>query len=206
MTEAFPLQWPAGWPRHRGQKQYTARFKTGRHTWSGGSGVRIVTFAVARDKLYEELTRLGAKNAVISTNHPPDVRGMPIESKRKIADEGVAVYFSFRGKPMVMACDRYDTAAGNMRSLGLAIEGLRQLERHGGGTMMEKAFEGFAALSDAPHWTGVLGVSKDATVELIEAAYRQLAKKRHPDVPGGSAKAMMELNAARQQAISERNS
>jgi hypothetical protein len=47
---------------------------------------------------------------------------------------------------MTMACDRFDNAAANMRSLGLAIEAMRQLERHGGGAMMEKAFSGFVAL------------------------------------------------------------
>ena len=50
-----------------------------------------------------------------------------------------------------MARDAYKTVAGNMRSLTLAIEAMRQLERHGGSTMMERAFQGFAAIAP-PDW------------------------------------------------------
>lgn len=198
MTEAYPLQWPIGWPRtaledrERGYKF--------RQTGGGGYGRGLVTFAVARDKLYQELERLGAQSVIISTNHKPDIRGMPIESKRKVDDDGVAIYFRLKGRDMAMACDRYDGAAANMRSLGLAIEGMRQLERHGGGTMVERAFTGFAALP-APEnykkWWDVLECAPTASQTVIESQYHHFARIRHPD-KGGSEAAMAELNAARE--------
>ena len=50
-----------------------------------------------------------------------------------------------------MAMDRFTSVAGNLRSLTLAIEAMRQLNRHGGGTMMERAFAGFVAIAP-PDW------------------------------------------------------
>lgn len=161
--------------------------------------MKPVTFAVARDKLYDELQRLGAGSYVVSTNHPTDRYGVPTQSKRRVTDEGVAVYFKFKGQQMVMACDRFDNAAANMRSLGLAIEAMRQLARHGGGTMMERAFTGFVALpapGAAKSPCEILGVRPDATPEEIDAAYHKKAKAAHPDA-GGAPGTMAELNAAR---------
>ncbi len=96
---------------------------------------------------------------------------------------------------MVMACDRFDNAAANMRSLGLAIETMRQLERHGGGTMMEKAFTGFVALPATESPWDVLGLKPGASAEEIEKAFRQKAQFAHPDA-GGSTEAMQRLNEA----------
>lgn len=196
--EAYPLQWPHGWPRTpRDLQQRGWQFKQLNYS-SGNRG--LVSFAKARDQLYEELKRLGAKGVVLSTNHPTDRYGVPTESKRSVPDEGVAIYFSIGGKAMAMACDRFDNAAANMRSLGLAIEAMRQLERHGGGTMMERAFTGFAALT-APGktWWDVLEVRPDAPADVIESNYKRLARDRHPD-RGGSQELMAELNAAREAA------
>jgi hypothetical protein len=109
----------------------------------------------------------------------------------------VAVYFSFKGKPMVMACDRFDNAAANMRSLGLAVEAMRQLERHGGGTMIERAFTGFTALSAPKTAWEIVGVPRGAAAEEIEAAYKAKAKKLHSDYGSGADVMMAELNAAR---------
>jgi hypothetical protein len=39
------------------------------------------------------------------------------------------------------------SVAENMRSLALAIEGMRQVERHGGGFMLERAFTCFLAIA-----------------------------------------------------------
>jgi hypothetical protein len=151
MTTATPLAWPEGWPRTPDhEKDGGWKFKQQKwETGSFGSYTRRVpvTFAKARDLLFEELKKLGATSPVVSTNHPTDRFNLPVESKRRVTDEGVAVYFQYRDRPMVMACDRYETAAANMRSLGLAIEALRQLERHGGGTMMERAFAGLLCAS-----------------------------------------------------------
>lgn len=110
MITAHPLAWPDGWPVTPADKRVRGRaFKQASdHSYGGRT---LVTFGRARDLLYEELKRLGAKNVVVSTNHPADRYGVPTESKRSVADEGVAIYFTLRGKAMAMACDRYDGAA-----------------------------------------------------------------------------------------------
>jgi hypothetical protein len=198
-VEAFPLQWPDGWPRTRAHDQDRGyQFK--QLNYMNGSRT-LVTFAKARDTLLDELRKLGAKHVVISSNHKPDRYGVPIESKRRPGDDGVAIYFSLKGRALAMACDRYDNAAANMRSLGLAIDAMRQLDRHGGGTMMDRAFAGFAAISPpGRRWWDVLECRADASRDVIEAQYRRLAKDRHPDA-GGSSDAMAELNAARDAAL-----
>ena len=43
----------------------------------------------------------------------------------------------------------------------------------------------------------------DLSVEEVEARFRTLAKRRHPDVDGGSAELMAELNQAREDAVRE---
>lgn len=210
MTEAYPLQWPQGWPRtpshqqQRGSQFKQTRYASAGQNWSGVTGRGLVTFAKARDQLYEELRKLGAGKVVVSTNHKPDRYGIPTESKRSVGDEGVAIYFQLKARPMAMACDRFDNAAANMRSLGLAIEAMRQLERHGGGTMMERAFTGFVAI-EAPgkSWWDILEVRPDASRDAIEANFRRLARDRHPDA-GGSNAAMAELNEARAAGLAAR--
>lgn len=194
-----PLAWPDGWPRTPVERR--DRGDQFRKFTSSGFRDKLITFADARDGLSDELRRLGASSPVVSTNHPTDRYGIPTESKKRIADEGVAVYFQLKGRPMVMASDRYDNAAANMRSLALAIEAMRQLERHGGGTMLERAFNGFVALpppsAGERHPCDVLGVHPDATQEEIDKAFRDKAKLAHPDVEGGSVEAMQELTMAR---------
>ena len=42
----------------------------------------------------------------------------------------------------------------------------------------------------------ILGVARGASWEEIKVAYRRASKQRHPDMPGGSTEAQVELNAA----------
>jgi hypothetical protein len=221
-AEAFPLQWPTGWARtpagQRDDSRY--RFKSGGVRWRGVgqpySSPKAVTFEAAREKLCAEMDRLGAKNLVISTNVPLRNDGFPRagEAGKRYADPGVAIYFTYKGKQMAIACDRYDAPSANLRSLGLGIEAMRQLERHGGGMMMERAFAGFAALPPPGYkrpWRDVLGfvtnggaplASRVITRDAIMAQYRLLATVKHPD-KGGTETAMAELNVARDDALRE---
>jgi len=135
MTEAYPLQWPDGWKRQSGRRDSDRRFNGPTYRWE-----RVYK------GLLREIRKIGGTDIVVSTNQPLRQDGAPYAQQRSISDVGVAVYFMRRKKPMVMAQDRFDTIMGNMRSLTMAIEGLRQMERHGGAVMLEKAFSGFAAL------------------------------------------------------------
>jgi hypothetical protein len=205
---AYPLQWPAGWPRTPSHKLQDSKYRfrrTGRYSKSQSP---FWTFAEARNALNDELDRLGARNLVLSSNFDLRLDGQPSAKAGNPHDRGIAIYFTFKGKQMVMACDAHVRAEENMRSLTLAIEAMRQLERHGGGVMMERAFEGFQALpapGAARPWRDVLEFREEAilTRDMIDSRFRRLATIRHPDRPGGSHDAMAELNAAKAAALKE---
>lgn len=195
-AEAYPLQWPEGWPRTPSWKRESDKKFSG--------SVYGLAMGRVRDKLLHELRLLGARDVVVSSNVALRRDGLPYAEQRRLDDPGVAVYFTFKKRPMVMARDAYVSVAGNLRSLGLAIEAMRQLERHGGSTMMEKAFTGFAAIAPPSWkkpWREVFGVQPDWRGD-IAALYREKAKGRHPDM-GGSDTLMAELNVAYEEARRE---
>src|SRR5262249_55066351 len=107
---------------------------------------------------------------------------------------------------LVMARDAFTSVAGNLRTLALAIDGLRQPERHGGSFMFEKAFTSFLAIA-APDskkpWRQVFGVRPDWRGD-IKQLYREKARERHSDL-GGSDTLMAELNNAYEDAQREFN-
>lgn len=206
-VQAYPLTWPAGWPRTPDHLRQDSKYRFKRTGRYSSSQSPFWTFAEARDALNDELDRLGARNLVLSSNYELRLDGQPSAKAGNPLDRGIAVYFTLKGKQMVMACDMHVRAEENMRSLTLAIEAMRQLERHGGGVMMERAFTGFEALpapGAARSWRDVLGFHavQLPTRTAIDAAWKDLAKKRHPDA-GGSDAAMAELNEARAAALKE---
>ncbi|WP_287011336.1 J domain-containing protein [Brevundimonas sp.] len=163
---------------------------------------RPLTFAEARDSVLAAARKIGAKGIVLSSNFTLGASGLPRGDRRRPDDQGVAVYFELGGRQLVMARDAYQRAEENMRSIGLALEAMAQLERHGGGVMLDKAFAGFTALPAPKRWWEVLGLTPDATAEQVAAAFRRMAAQSHPD-QGGSHAAMAELNAARDAALRE---
>lgn len=185
-TAAYPLTWPDGWKRTSDRDRTdTNRFNT--------------TFDKARRELVRELDMLGASNVVISSWLPLRRDGNPRSdlSRRRLDDPGVSVYFTLRKRQMVMARDAFWTVHDNLRSIGLSIEGLRQMERHGGAAMVERAFEGFLAIEPPKSWRKILGFAEDVKPPMarVEEAFRAAARKAHPDA-GGSHDRMAELNAA----------
>jgi hypothetical protein len=201
MTAAYPLSWPSWRPRRKPNQQRLGQFKTkGR-----GNGLQPLTVAEAFDRLEDQLSRLGAKQWVISTNVQLTLSGRARSSQAQPADVGVAVYFMLGGRQKCMPCDTFSEVSQNLAGIAAHIEALRSIDRYGVVTV-EEAFSGFDALpppsSGKRHWTAVLGLKGTATAAEIEAAYRALAKIRHPDA-GGSQQAMAELNAARDEAMKE---
>lgn len=200
----YPLDWPVGWERT--PEQYRRRaYSTFGH----------ITFDRARRSLLDELRKLKARDVVLSTNQPLRLDGQPLAATRIITDPGVAVYITRTdGRQYAMARDAYVEMAANMRSLALAIEHLRGLERHGGDLMVERAFSGFAALpapGQRPSCWVILGIDPVTEARLLDPAlrakaineaYRAKARVLHPDA-GGTDQQMSELNAARNEALRE---
>ena len=184
MTESFPLHWPSGKPRT---------------SFPGSSkfGTRSIDQAV--NILRKQIALLGGDNAVISTNTRLRLDGLPYSKQPQPTDRGVAVYFGHKKRAMCFASDRWDRVQDNIYAVAMTIEALRGIERWGGGKMMEEAFTGFTALPSNSPWD-LIGVKPGASPAEIEAAYRDKAKRWHPDA-GGSHEQMSKLNAARSELL-----
>lgn len=192
-VKRFPLEWPMGWKRSRARRH--GKFR------SGGQWISI---ARATERLEHELDKLGAKNVTLSTNVSLRLDGRP-RSDENPADPGAAIYFSFKGKATVLACDTYHQVGDNIAALAAHIEALRAIERYGVGTI-EQALAGYKALpaDSAADWRAVFGFPADSSpsVDQVDKAYKAAAKERHPDV-GGTEIEMSHLNRARDYALME---
>lgn len=82
MTQAYPLHWPAGWPRTPADKRGRACFETG--------------FGKARDGLLKEVALMGGRLPVLSSNVELRRDGLPYANGKAPADPGVAIYFTRR--------------------------------------------------------------------------------------------------------------
>jgi len=207
MRSPFPLQWPEGWKRTESSMRVRSRFG---HRSSGD-----VPFSYAYSELQLELQRLGAANAVITTELPTNTRGVPYASSKVGGEVGVAVWFVLDGQERVNACDQYTTIAENMLAIAKTIEAIRGMARWGSSQLVSRAFAGFTALPPgsgeqvgavpAPPrkrpWREVLGGAWPAElgkVELLAIAksrHRAAIAAAHPDRGGDPARAA-ELNVA----------
>ena len=187
--EAYPLQWPYYQQRTPHYKIQKSRFET--------------TFDIARKLVFDEIKRLGGRDPILSTNIPLRKDGYPYASAREPDDRGVAVYFTYKGKPMVFACDKWQTTKENIKAIAKTIEAIRGIERWGSSEMMEQAFRGFEALP-APKkggWRAIFGYDAGYNPSPfdLKTRFRKLAKRAHPD-HGGSEGEWIALNEAHQQA------
>lgn len=192
--ESFPLTWPSGQPRTVSHARKRDKFQ---RSWSQ-----------SLSKVLDEVRKLGGSEIVVSTNLKPRLDGLPYSETARVDDPGVAVWFMRKKKPLVLACDIYESVRANLNAVGLVIESLRAVERHGSPHMLEQAFTGFAALPAhvaEPSWWDVLGVRPEASLREIEAAHERLAQEHHPDRPGGDHERMARINRARDIARDERS-
>lgn len=195
LKQAYPLQWPLGYKRSNNRE--VSRFRQ--------------TFGAAQDSLKSEVERLGGQNLTVSTNMKVNNRGdiYANELGKNISDPGVAIYFKYKGKEVSMCCDKYKYVWENMYALACGIEALRGMERWGVSEFLDRAFTGFTALPESPStrkrdWWIVLGYDQKPGFnqwdkEGVNAAYKSLAKRLHPD-GGGSTALFQELNEAFQEA------
>lgn len=201
----FPLAWPTGRPRRSPSQRKSGKFGKQDRQTSGWNSRRDITVAEAIARLEDELGRIGAKHAVVSTNIEPRLDGRPRSGQAVPSDPGVAVYFQLGQKSHCLPCDTYQTVADNLAAVAAHIEATRAIERHGVASVAEM-FSGFAALPSPERppmkWWEVMKVPRDAPKWMVDAAYKHEAKIRHPDA-GGTEAAMAELNAARDAAQKE---
>ncbi|WP_331373810.1 J domain-containing protein [Sinorhizobium chiapasense] len=199
-----PLHWPAARPRTKTPIRAAFNKKVMKPGKSY-TEAQSLSVADAISRLQRELDLLGAKQYVLSSNLELRLDGLPRSGQAEPADRGVALYFHLGDKPHCLPCDRYDRVADNIAAIAKHIEATRAIERYGVANMAEM-FAGFEALP-APaakrHWSDVLRVSPNASIDEIEAAFRTRASKLHPDMPGGNHAAMVELNRAREEALRE---
>lgn len=189
MIQAFPLSWPAAYPR-------TNRPQPGRFSTS---------FAVARDQIIREIKLLGGRDLIISTNIPVKNDGMPYASFRKPDDAGVAVYFMFKGNQVAFACDKWQKIEDNMQGIRKTIESIRGIERWGVSDMLNRTFQGFKALPEGgsasaenpngSRWWAILGVDRSDDFGTVKAAWRYKCKVHHPD-NGGDPEKFDKIQAA----------
>lgn len=187
---AYPLAWPRHRPRTPHGQRRDAAFRSADHR----TGSKPVSLPDARDRLQRELDLLRANYVVLSTNLELRLNGQPRADRVQPADPGVACYFRLKGKPIVLACDRWNAVAANIAAIAEHVGALRGMDRWGVGSV-EQAFEGFAALPDpiTNDWRALLG--EPPTLAAAEAAYRERMKAAHPDIGGSHAQAAA-LNAA----------
>lgn len=167
MTDAYPLSWPAGWPRTK----YPQRSNFGNHT----------IYRAAAD-VEAELIRLGAKRIIISANLIRNMDGGIRSKQAQPEDRGVAVYFNYNGGEQCIPCDRWQKVEDNLRAIVLTVSALRGLERWGAKEMVNAAFRGFLAIPEKAG--GIDYFAGLNTREEVVATFRALAKEKHPDVGG----------------------
>lgn len=183
-VRAYPLQWPKNFPRtEKAKRESGSRFKQ--------------SLSSALASLQNEVRLLGGKNMVLSSNYTL--------GNEKPVECGVVAYFAYGERQVAIPCDRWLTIEANVRAIALTVEAMRKMEQWGAKSMITAMFSGLMALNERTgpsHWD-VLGLSPEPqpTEQQIMAAYRELAKKAHPDKEGGSHDKFAELNNAKDIAL-----
>jgi hypothetical protein len=197
VTRPLPPVWPTG-PRTPRAERQASRFKA--------------SYANTLEKLEYELRMLEAVEPVVleAGYQPHEIRldGLPRKGARP-GDPAVIVSFDSRFGPLRYGCDTFWEHDANLRAVALTLEHLRAVDRYGV-TKRGEQYQGWAALppsgegkmsrAEAEAFIRHHGAPNGAVRSLADdlgIAYRQAAKRLHPDV-GGDPAQWAKLDRARQ--------
>lgn len=180
------------WPEQPTRNRQRARFETG--------------YEQTKDLLERECRMLGAREVVVQVAiGEGDIRldGTYPKASARAAHPGVIVSFDSKHGPLRYATDTFLTWQDNLRAIALGLESLRRVDRYGiskGGEQYTgwRAIGSGGATEVGPAMTvesalrllwseADLGEPPDygsASDEDIAAAYKQAAKRHHPDKGG----------------------
>lgn len=206
----FPLAWPPGKPRTTVRR--VGKFSYKAETKNGWQATKDITISRAMERLTEELGRLGARDPLLSSNLPRRLDGGVKGDAGNPVDPGVCLYFTLKGKPMVMACDTFGHVAQNIAALAAHIEATRAIERYGVASAAEalQAFEALpspsvVALSDRKPWRHVLGFEDSFPSGLAPEEAGMCVQRRWKarQIEAATDAERMDLNVARDAALKE---
>ena len=163
------------------------------------------------DLLFGEAIVLGGQHLILQVDLAErDIRndGLPRAGARYGAHPGVVVSFESRHGPLRYATDAYTGWQANLRAIALSLQALRAVDRYGVSKRGEQytgwralpAGNGscFATADEAERWMARRSRELDLPVATnLPQAYRQLARRMHPDA-GGDPADWDRLDAARQ--------
>lgn len=204
-VDAYPLHWPANFPRTAPADRQPARFHR---------DGKPLTIAAGRDRILSEISsftragrawRIDPDQVVISSDVPLRRDGLPASGRRIPDDPGVAVYFELDGEAYCLPCDTWDRLPDNMAAIAAHLGAMRGIERWGVGDVRAH-FAGFVALEHNPEplWYDVLQCAPDASKDEVVRAYKAARAKAHPD-RGGSEESFHQVQQAYIQAGAEKS-
>jgi hypothetical protein len=168
--------------------------------------------------LRREAQHLGAKRVVVLLDVTErDIKqDGDVRADARLRDNGVAVAMDTKWGPLRYSSDRYWDWRDNLRAIALSLEALRAVDRYGVSTRGEQytgwaalpagSSGGFTSADEAGRWLMAEaypeGWDGGDLVDVLESegaldtAYRNAARRLHPDV-GGDPEDFKRLNAAR---------
>jgi hypothetical protein len=169
----------ASWPYPPGRRMTGDRIRSG---WDAALGL-----------LEEEIARLKGSDVVLGVVVSDDQVGFSGQLKAggrtRFQHRGVEVSFDTTGRGrLVFHTDAYDDVTANVRAIGLGLEALRAVDRHGITSSAEQ-YAGFAMLPPG-------GPDPARGRQLVEAAggMRQAERRHHPDA-GGEQRDFVDIQA-----------
>ncbi len=109
---------------------------------------------------------------------------------QSLDERTVTLRYTKAGNEVVLSMNKQDRAVDNLRVLYLAVEAMRMNEVRGIGEVLQSAYAQLPPPKPAPAAIvlndpySVLGASRNADLEMIEAMYKVLVKRNHPDAGG----------------------